>query len=238
MVISIFNSIEVPSYLVNSNYDDKYFDVIDAIEEAKHIYFNGNNLIERITERGPEPFIIGETGFGVGRIIVSLIDFLESNQLKNINIIYNSVELHPISSEQMFLILDNFKEKHELIINQLVEEYKKIDITKSGWQQLKINRSFGTITINLWLGEALEMVNSLDYLCDVWFLDGHSPKKNPSIWRAELLNAIVDKTVKGGTFSTFTVSVSVTKDLVNAGFSVEQFPSFARKRAVQRGIKN
>ena len=39
----------IPSYLVNEQFDDRYFDVVNALDEAQQIYFRNNNLIERIT---------------------------------------------------------------------------------------------------------------------------------------------------------------------------------------------
>lgn len=223
---------------MNEHFDDRYFDVFDAIEEARHIYFNGSNLIERLSSIClGNSFTIGETGFGAGRILVALIDFLDNSGIEKINIIYNSVELHPVSSERMSLILGGFKEKVGPIIEQLVNEYSNFEISKPGLHQLKLKRAFGTISLNLWLGEAIEMVHSLSYPCDAWFLDGHGPKKNPLIWRPELLMAIGQKTKPGGTFATFTVSVAVTRELIKAGFNVEQFPGFGRKRAVLRGIR-
>lgn len=234
----IFKNFPAPPYLVNEHFEDRYFDVIDAVEEAKHIYFQGNNLLENLssTDAG-KPFIIGETGFGAGRLLISLLDFLDNSGLQNINITYNSVELHPITSGRMALILSGFKEKFGPLIEYLVQEYSNIEITRPGWQQLILKRPFGTITFNLWIGEALEMVQALTVPCDAWFLDGHCPKKSPLIWRAELLEAIGQKTRAGGTFATFTVAVAVTRDLIKAGFNVEQFPGFGRKRAVLRGIK-
>ncbi len=166
-----------------------------------------------------------------------MIDSLSKSESKNINIIYNSVELHPITPDRMALILDSFKEKAGQFINLLINEYKTIDISKPGLHQLKLKLSFGNIILNLWLGEALEMVNNLTIPCDAWFLDGHGPKKNPLMWRAELLKSIGDKTVTGGTFATFTVAVEVTRALINAGFVPEQFPGFGRKRAVLKGKK-
>jgi tRNA U34 5-methylaminomethyl-2-thiouridine-forming methyltransferase MnmC len=237
-VTIIFTAFPVPPYLVNEHFEDRYFDVLDAVEEAKHIYFNGGNFIERLSLlQSGEPFIIGETGFGAGRILLSLLDFLDSSGLKNINIIYNSVELHPVTADRMAMILEGFREKVAAHIDPLVEAYSTLDITKPGFHQLILNRPFGTITLNLWVGEALEMVEALTVPCDAWFLDGHGPKKNPLMWRPELLTAIGEKTKTSGTCGTFTVAVAVTADLQNAGFKTEQFPGFGRKRAVLRGMK-
>ncbi|MDH4028988.1 MAG: MnmC family methyltransferase, partial [Nitrospirota bacterium] len=68
-------------------------------------------------------------------------------------------------------------------------------------------------------------------------LDGHGPKKNPAMWRPELLMAIGEKTVSSGTCATFTVAGAVRRGLAAAGFSVEQRPGFGGKRSVLKGTK-
>ena len=229
----------IPSYLVNEQFDDRYFDVVNALDEAQQIYFRNNNLIERIVEReaAKTPFIIGETGFGAGRVVVSLMEFLKGSGLENISIEYNSVELYPMSLERMLNILDGFKDRAGQEINTLVDAYRTIDITMNGWHSVVIQQSFGTLQLNLWIGEALEMVEALGKPCDVWFLDGHSPKKNPSIWRPELLAAIGKRTKSGGTCSTFTVAVAVQKALMSAGFTLEKLPGCGVKNEVLHGVK-
>jgi tRNA U34 5-methylaminomethyl-2-thiouridine-forming methyltransferase MnmC len=229
----------IPSYLVNEQFDDRYFDVVNALDEAQQIYFRNNNLIDRITIgiESKTPFVIGETGFGAGRVVVSLMEFMGKSGLKNVSIEYNTVELYPLNPERMLNILSGFKDRVGEGIDTLVEAYRSIDITVAGWHSMKIRQSFGTIELNLWIGEALEMVNALDKSCDVWFLDGHSPKKNPSIWRPELLMAIGEKTKTGGTCSTFTVAGAVKSALREAGFTLEKLPGCGGKKQVLHGVK-
>lgn len=230
----------IPPFLLNEHFDDRYFDVFSALDEAQQIYFKNNNLLERITG-GIEPnncLIIGETGFGVGRNVVSLMEYLKKSGLKNITIEYNSVELYPLSPERMFNILSGFKERVGEEIDTLLKAYQNIDITSSGCHSMKLEQSFGVLELKLWIGEALEMVNALEKPCDVWFLDGHSPKKNPSIWRRELLMAIGEKTKTGGGCSTFTVAVDVQKSLLAAGFTIKKLPGCGGKKEVLQGVKD
>lgn len=231
---------QIPSDLVNEQFDDRYFDVVNALDEAQQIYFRNNNLIERITMgiESHTPFIIGETGFGAGRVVVSLMEFLEKSGLKNVSIEYNSVELYPLPPERMLHILDGFRDRVGQGIDTLVEAYESIDITVTGWHSMKIRQSFGTIVIHLWIGEALDMVKALEKSCDVWFLDGHSPKKNPSIWRPELLMAIGNKTKPGGSCSTFTVASAVKSALTAAGFTLQKLPGCGGKKEVLQGVKS
>jgi tRNA U34 5-methylaminomethyl-2-thiouridine-forming methyltransferase MnmC len=226
---------QIPSHLINEHYDDRYFDVIDAIEEAKQIYFQGNNILEFLSKN--RSLSIGETGFGSGRVVVALMDFLENNDINDITITYNSVELHPITHLRMSSILDGFRTKVGPFIDLLVEAYSHFDLTQSGWHQLNLKRPFGVIILNLWLGEALEMVQALQTPCDAWFLDGHGPKKNPSIWRPELLMAVGEKTRINGTCATYTVAGDVKRALIAAGFTLEKMPGCGGKKSVLKGIK-
>ncbi len=230
---------QIPPYLLNEHYDDRYFDVVNAIEEAKHIYFKGSGIMDILSAKGPGKKIlrIGETGFGAGRVLIALLDFLDNCGITDISVTYNSVELHPVTSERMSAILETFRTKVGPLIDLLVQPYSRIEITRPGWHRIELTRPFGELTLNLWTGEALEMVHALTIPCDAWFLDGHGPKKNPSIWRPELLLAIGEKTETGGTCATFTVAAAVRKGLIEAGFSVRQSPGFGGKKAVLNGVK-
>jgi len=230
---------QIPLYLVNEHYDDRYFDVVNAIEEARQVYFQGSGLLDMLSAFGPrkKEVRIGETGFGAGRLLVTLLDYLDKSGLTDIAITYHSVELHPVTCDRMASILEGFRPQLGPLIDLLVQAYGHLEITKQGWHQTRLTRPFGSLTLNLRIGEALDMVNELTKPCDIWFLDGHGPKKNPSIWRHELLLAIGRKTATEGTCATFTVAGAVRRGLVAAGFAVEQRPGFGGKKSVLKGIK-
>ena len=230
----------IPPHLINERFDDRYFDIVSALDEAQQIHFDNNNLLERITKATAEkiPFVIGETGFGAGRIVIALLEYLKHSGQRDLVIEYNSVELYPISAERMQSILSNFRERVGEEIEALVEAYQSIDLSQPGWHTVKLQQPFGTLVLNLWLGEAMEMVEALEQPCDVWFLDGHGPKKNPSIWRPELLAAIGEKTKPSGSCSTFTVAVAVQKALTAAGFTVTKLPGHGIKNEVLHGARH
>ncbi|MEK6580818.1 MAG: tRNA (5-methylaminomethyl-2-thiouridine)(34)-methyltransferase MnmD [Nitrospirota bacterium] len=233
------SDVKIPPYLVNEHYDDRYFDVVNAIEEAKHVFFHGAGIMDILSAAGPgrKEFRIGETGFGAGRLLIALMDFLDNSGITDIAITYNSVELHPVTSERMASILGGFRTEVGPLIDLLVRAYSSIEISRPGWHRIQLTRPFGILTLNLWIGEALEMVSALTIPCDTWFLDGHGPKKNPDIWRPGLLMAIGEKTKTNGTCATFTVAGAVRRGLIDAGFSVEQRPGFGGKKSVLKGLK-
>lgn len=229
----------IPAHLVNHHFDDRYFDVVNALDEAQQVFFVNSNLQERIANRAAarESFVIGETGFGAGRILVALLEFMRQSGLSDVRIEYNSVELYPLSPERMLGILAGFRDRVSAEIDLVTEAYRSLDVTAAGWQSATIRHASGLVQLNLWLGEALEMVEALDKPCDAWFLDGHGPKKNPSIWRPELLMAVGTKTRPGGTCATYTVASTVRNALTAAGFSVERLPGCGGKKHVLQGRK-
>lgn len=229
----------IPSLLLNSHYNDRYFDVVNAVYESKQVFFKGTELLEKIQNSNtvPKQIIIGETGFGPGRNLISLIDYLNESEFKNVEIHYNTVELHPLPSEKIAAILECFGDAFRSITNQLLEIYGQIDINVPGWHRMFINCSFGMINLNLWIGEALEMVGNLKEHCDVWFLDGHGPKTNPLMWRWELIKAIGEKTCVGGSCATYTVAGHVKRALAAAGFDVKKVQGCGGKKEVLKAIK-
>ena len=229
----------IPPHLLNEHYNDRYFDVVDAFEEAKHIHFEGGRIIERIraaAQKG-EVFRIGETGFGPGRVLIALMHSLdEACAALNFAVQYSSAELYPLSVERMESILDVFQDRAALYIQKMTKAYSAIDISTTGWHSVDIGIGAGIINLRLFVGEALQMVLSLDEPCGAWFLDGHGPKKNPDIWRNPLLKAIGDKTVSGGTVTTYTVAGAVKRGLAAAGFTIEKRPGFGGKKEALRAL--
>jgi tRNA 5-methylaminomethyl-2-thiouridine biosynthesis bifunctional protein len=230
---------QIPPHLLNEHYNDRYFDVVDAFQEAKHIHFDGGRIAERVkafAQRG-EVFRIGETGFGAGRVLIALMDTLEACASLNFTVQYSSAELYPISAGRMESILEVFKERAPLYIKKMIDAYSCIDISAGGWHSVDIEIGASVINLRLFAGEALQMVSSLDAPCDAWFLDGHAPKKNPDIWRSELLKAVGDKTVQGGTVTAYTVAGDVKRGLAAAGFTIEKLPGFGGKKEVLRACR-
>ena len=86
---------DIPPHLMNEHYDDRYFDVVSALDEARQIFFENNSLSERLAAHtdADQPFLIGETGFGAGRNVVAILSYLASLEQLPSLIVYHSVEL-------------------------------------------------------------------------------------------------------------------------------------------------
>ncbi len=232
---------KTPEHLVNEHYQDRYFDVVNAIAEARHVYFEGCKILEQLKQHGT--LFIGETGFGAGRVLLSLLHFLQTASAPDNTawqIEFASVELHPLPAERLAEILSMFRNTEPGIdpwIDRVIEAYAQFDLDAfHQWQQQSISAPFGEVTLKLWLGEALEMVNAVTDR-DAWFLEGHGPKSNPHIWRTELLKTVGKRTRTGGYCATFTVAGDIRRDLRAAGFNTRRLKGFGGKKEVLQGVK-
>lgn len=234
---------KTPDFLVNEHYQDRYFDVVNAIAEARHVYFEGCQLLPHLQHH--KTLFIGETGFGAGRVLLSLLCFLDAlaatlQATGPRQIEFASVELHPLPAERLSSILHMFAGQQPTIdthITQLVQAYSQLDLQAvSQWQTMTLTSACGPIKVRLWFGEALEMVKAVSPR-DVWFLEGHGPKSNPAMWRPELLQTVGEKTKVGGYCATFTVAGHLRRDLRAAGFNTRRLPGFGGKKEVLQGQK-
>jgi len=250
----------IPNVLLNDHYDDRYFDVVDALAEAKRIHIGNARIIERIntnknsvnnavnnTDTNIKGIKIGELGFGPGRLLLALMDSLDDAiAVGPVIVDYNTVEMYPLSPERMEGILGVFGDRGGRVvrnIRRLVDAYSRMgidigvgaDAAKHGWYTGVISGDNWVVNLNLYVGEAMGMVESLGAPCAAWFLDGHAPKKNPDMWRPKLLSAVGRKTELGGTATAFTVAGHVRRSLAAAGFSVEKVAGCGGKKEALLG---
>src|SRR5690606_3973812 len=86
-------------------------------------------------------------------------------------------------------------------------------------------------------GAALDNLPLEETGFDAWFLDGFAPSRNPAMWSAELMTAVFQRTLPGGSFATYTAAGFVRRNLAAAGFTVLRQPGFAEKREMLSGSR-
>ena len=221
-------------------YDDVYFSAESGIEQSRHVFIDGNNLIQRWQELPstiPIRFNIGETGFGTGLNFLLTWRLWEQYAPPTAQLHFISCEKHPLKIDDLRKSLNLWPELSEQA-KQLIDNYP---VLTPGYHHLSFAN--GRVNLTLMLGDALESFEQL-LICgestlesqlrsafiDAWYLDGFAPKKNDSMWSESLLKMIALLSTEGTTLATYTAAASVKAIVREVGFIVEKKKGFAQKR--------
>ena len=207
--------------LRSSRFSDIYFSTENGLEEVRHVFIKGTGLQHRLA--GEDQIIIAETGFGTGLNFLAVIaEVLRQKSRTKIDFI--SVEGCPPSKQNVAAALREFPELQK-IFGEFLKKWPR------RWLGVH-HMSFldGQISLHLHYGEAKQVLPTLDFSADIWFLDGFSPAKNPEIWSSEIIQQIARLSVHKARLATFTVAASVRSSLADAGFTCQRVAGFGRKR--------
>jgi len=207
-------------------YGDHFFSRSGGREECRHVFIEGNRLPERWSR--VDHFVIGELGFGTG------LNFLETwslwQQLRMPGQQLDSFENSPLNRDDMSRALSPWPDLQKLSDTMLPIQPDMEDFR----QPFKLDPQ---TSLQIIIDDALTGVAGWGGIADAWYFDGFSPSRNPAMWSNELMSAIYDRTVCGGTFATYSAAGWVRRNLVSAGFTVQRVPGHANKRHMSIGHK-
>jgi tRNA 5-methylaminomethyl-2-thiouridine biosynthesis bifunctional protein len=220
----------------STRFEDIYFCKENGLNEALTVFIEGNNLLERwplVTDS----FVIGETGFGCGLNFLLCWSLWLKSAPAHSRLHFISCEKFPLTREELKAALGLWPELTELAL-QLCENYP---LLTPGFHRLSF--ADGRVQLTLLLGDALTSFRELlisdeaileaqlrNTFVDAWFLDGFSPRKNPSMWSLELCQVLAMLSKKGTTLATYSAAAAVKKNLQAAGFQVQKKKGFGPKR--------
>jgi tRNA 5-methylaminomethyl-2-thiouridine biosynthesis bifunctional protein len=211
-------------------FGDVYFSRASGIDEARHVFLEGNRLAARFRALPPHGlFTVGETGFGTGLNFLCTWQLFVQTAPQDARLAYVSTELYPLDPADMRRASSAWPAL-EREAAALLAQY---DWMAPGWHRFVFDG--GRITLTLLIGDARRTLPDLDAVVDAWFLDGFSPARNPELWEAGLLLEISRHSARGTTFATYSSAGEVRRGLEAAGFSVEKVPGFGPKREMSRG---
>lgn len=205
-----------------TDFGDGYFSRDNGLAETQHVFIEGNQLPTRWTTLIEKEFVIGETGFGTGLNFLSAWKQWSDTAPADARLTFISAELHPLQKDDLAKVAKLWPELESLYA-QLLMQYPPLT---AGFHVLHFDR----VTLLLLLGDASEMFSQVDIAVDVWFLDGFSPAKNPSLWTAPLLQTISRLSKPGTTAATFSAAGEVRRNLEAAGFCVHKQKGHGHKR--------
>lgn len=212
----------------SKQFGDHFYCKSDGRAECSHVFLNGNGLPERWEKA--DVFSIGELGFGTG------LNFLETwrqwklHRKPGAQLRFVSFEAFPMEADTMKRSLSAWLE--------IAAEYAELE---RHWPRLTKVPSVWQIdeqtSLTIVVADVLKGMHSWNGSCDVWFLDGFAPSKNPDMWSLELMRAMHVRTNDKGTFASYTAAGWVRRNLIEAGFDVGKTPGFADKRDMIAGTK-
>jgi len=203
---------------VSRQFDDPYFSLDDGLAETRYVFLAGNDLPARF-ERD---FRIGELGFGTGLNFLVAWQAWEDARAEG-RLAFTSFEAFPMAAADMARALAAFPpvaDKAALLVAA---------IERGGWRH-----DFGSVTLDVVVGDVRDTLPVHDLRADAWFLDGFSPAKNPEMWGPDVMTEVARHTAPHGTAATYTAAGHVRHALADAGFEVERITGFGRKRHMTR----
>ncbi|PJZ48316.1 bifunctional tRNA (5-methylaminomethyl-2-thiouridine)(34)-methyltransferase MnmD/FAD-dependent 5-carboxymethylaminomethyl-2-thiouridine(34) oxidoreductase MnmC [Leptospira saintgironsiae] len=218
---------------VSREFNDIYFSPENGLEETKHVFLKGNRLEERLSS--PEIqhiFSILELGFGTGLNFFAAWQLWRNCKSKsNARILrFTSFEKYPLEKDDILKAISAFPELSELL-ELFLEKYK---LLVPGCNTFLFEKE--NLILDLWIGDATQLLLETSGKFDTFFLDGFAPSKNPDLWGENISIQLKRLSNKNASFATFTVARSVKDCLSGAGFSLSKIPGYGRKREMLIGV--
>ena len=229
--LEIVDDIEIP---ISKQFGDVYFSKDNGLLETRHVFLNGNDLTERLSQlHDYQYFCVGETGFGTGLNILTLWQLWQQVRLDNHSHLHVvSVEKFPLNKADLIRALNVWTELKPLA-EKLIQQYP---LPIAGCHRLSFPEE--RFSIDLWLGDAQDIFPTIPktQTVNAWFLDGFAPSCNPDMWQANVLDHMVRLSDFGTTFASFSVAGVLKRGLKQHGIQISRPRGFGHKREMLKAI--
>lgn len=219
---------------ISKQFGDVYFSKDNGLLETRHVFLNGNDLSERLSQLNDyQYFCVGETGFGTGLNILTLWllwQQIRPNNHSHLHVI--SVEKFPLRRTDLIRALNAWPELAPLA-QKLIAQYP---LPIAGCHRFSFPEE--RFSIDLWLGDAQDIFPNIPktQAVNAWFLDGFAPSCNPDMWQENVLNNIVRLSDFGTTFASFSVAGVLKRGLKQHGIQISRPRGFGHKREMLKAI--
>lgn len=212
----------------SSAFDDIYYAEEGGLEESRYVFIEQNQLEEKI--RSDRNLVVGELGFGTGLNFLATFELWQRTRSPSSGWLhYISCEKFPLTSEQIRTALSRWSEL-TLFVEKFLSHYGPFT---PGFHRIRFEDE--KIILTLLIGDALSSLRKLRAKIDVWYFDGFSPRKNPEMWSEEIFREVAKLSRSGASFATYAAAGHVRRSIQTAGFQIEKFKGFGRKRDMVRG---
>ncbi|MFB1012262.1 MAG: tRNA (5-methylaminomethyl-2-thiouridine)(34)-methyltransferase MnmD [Bacteroidia bacterium] len=196
--------------------DETYHSRNGAISESRHVFLQeGLDRIEGNTQ-------ILEVGFGTG-----LNAFLAAMYAKEKK---RKIYFHTLEPFQVPFDLVEKIGYGQLLGDE--ELFSKLHAAE--WEtNVKISENFTLHKTT----QKLEYVRLENNKYDCIFFDAFAPKKQPELWSSEIFRKLYQATKPGGVLTTYSAAGQLKRDLIAAGYTIENPPGANGKREMTVAIK-
>ena len=198
------------------------------MEEAKHVFIRACGLAELFASR-EGPVCVAELGFGTGLNFLLAWDCWRKHGRGRSRLHYHAWEAYPLDKDEWQAAHAAFPETAPLagkLATMLPPRWP-------GWHNVEVEPD---VTLTLAYEDVSRTVDA-GLAADAWFLDGFSPARNPEMWAEDVLEAVGDMTVPGGTVATYSAAGHVRARLAAAGLEVSVAKGFGKKRSMTLATK-
>jgi tRNA U34 5-methylaminomethyl-2-thiouridine-forming methyltransferase MnmC len=216
--------------LYSPHYDDIYHSAVGSLAQAQYVFLQGNDLPGRWQRR--EVFTLLETGFGIGINFLATWAAWRADPGRCEHLHFVSIEKHPFRA-------DDLRRAYEATVDdESIAALAAVLI--AAWPKLvpgahRLEFDGGGVTLTLVFGDVVDVLPTLRFRADAFYLDGFSPAKNPELWTPEIFRVLAFLAADGATFSTYTSAGEVKRALLQAGFEYRKVSGFGWKRAMLVG---
>lgn len=208
-------------------YDDVYHSAGGGLEQARHVFLQGNGLPARW--HGRRSFTILEAGFGFGLSFLATWRAWREDPERCERLHFVSIEKHPFEGLDLEVLFKPFPQ----VENESTQLLAAWPMLLPGMQRIEFEG--GRVVLTLCFGDVAEALPQLQLAADAIYLDGFAPPKNPEMWSAPLLRHLGRLAAPGATLATWSVAAAVRDALAGAGFAVEKAAGFGTKREMLLG---
>jgi tRNA 5-methylaminomethyl-2-thiouridine biosynthesis bifunctional protein len=215
----------------SAQFDEHYWAPGRGVEEKRGVFVVGTRLPALCEALQPnQRIVIGELGFGTGlNCALALETYLALAPL-GAELVFYSTEAHPLPLAELQAIHAALPTELASLLAPIRAAWPCLD---KGWNTIPLSPA---ATLHLWVGEALDGLNTLPFTADCWWLDGFSPSKNPAMWAPELLAEVAKHSRIGTRVASYSVARVARDRLQDVGFAVERVEGIPPKRHRLEGI--
>jgi tRNA 5-methylaminomethyl-2-thiouridine biosynthesis bifunctional protein len=205
------------------DYDDIFWSRGNPAAEKHHVFVAGNRLPQRFAElQDRDVFTVVEAGFGFGIAFLCTAASWREHAADGARLHYIACENSPVTARE----LQRAFSAHGLetaVSRQLIADWP---LPIRGFHRLHLQHN---INLTLIFDDISTLPHSLAAPVDGWFLDGFSPRRNPDMWAAGLLDFISTSSRPGATIASYSVSGALRRHLDERGLRPTKQAGFGTK---------